>query len=691
MRLVLESREKKRLIHRRWPWVLALFCLVIVVALYLGLSLLLRAGGGKGAAIGSLSGSSAGGTEPPPPPDVTAVKPPPLRKSPPSKNARPVIETYEKVEGVVRHEETLAAAEPGTPVYNAAFSPTPEGFRDAVFDQQPSKVRFFIGPYAAESAITSQNWTVDPGLLSEKSNVPLVVTMICPFCLAPRMQVKPITYLGAEQRSTEADFDFIPLMSRLEGRSRSGRIAFEITKDGVQLDYVVVDLVVVRSANDLGRVQEPVHPGQSAVLSAAEWSRDVDLVIRVRQNSNRLEFQFEPGNSDVGKMFEKKHLAPDGSGDFRWFRAGLSPDDLKGLNKQLYTELFALTRNDAKLKELLAGTSDTVASPNDVVLTETDRLNILQPFVDAGGELYRMMFVDGAEQDLHDIIAKFESYQRKDGAPVRLRILTDSFYVPWQTIIDSGTDDPDKMWGFKYEMSVDPTNGALPGPFKGPLAYHAGPLLFGGYRDTDKNELVMTLAASEADVLQHDLNITGVETVNSRGDFLSKIQSERKTVQMIVTFTHGVSGTTFRDDGQVSEDPEGPKLQFAKSEFVPATLLNRLLGHVPSSEASMFTNSPVVFLNGCETGTAGFYPTSNLHFAGTFLRMGARGVIVTEAPIWTYFGYNFGILLMRDIKAGDTVPSSVLSARQYYLKKLNNPLGLLYSYYGGPDVTVHFN
>jgi len=161
---------------------------------------------------------------------------------------------------------------------------------------------------------------------------------------------------------------------------------------------------------------------------------------------------------------------------------------------------------------------------------------------------------------------------------------------------------------------------------------------------------------------------------------------------MILTFTHGLSGTTITKEGNVMEFIGGPRLEFAGNEFLPAAELNRLPNNLnlQPNDVTVLTSAPVVFLNGCETGTAGFYPTTNLDFAGTFLRLGSRGVIVTESPVWTYFGYNFGISLLKQIRAGDAIPLAMLQTRREYLTKLNNPLGLLYTYYCGPDVTVSF-
>jgi hypothetical protein len=105
------------------------------------------------------------------------------------------------------------------------------------------------------------------------------------------------------------------------------------------------------------------------------------------------------------------------------------------------------------------------------------------------------------------------------------------------------------------------------------------------------------------------------------------------------------------------------------------------------SHKALLSRQPLVFLNACETGTAGFFATGALNFPGTLLSLGARGVIATESPIWMLFGYHFGQELISHLFAGEEVSAALLTVRKEFLNR-NNPLGLLYSYYGNPDVVL---
>jgi hypothetical protein len=175
-----------------------------------------------------------------------------------------------------------------------------------LIDGTPTSVRFFIGPRHNASAIDSKNWTVNPEVIASGEDAPLIVTMVCSFCAGLHTQNHPITYLAAKRSSTEARFDFVPSRERLQGTSGLGRIAFDITRHGVQTDYVVVNVCVAASGSTQTEnlsVEQPTLL-KPAKLARPTWSRDVDLVVGIRQDGNRLQVQLIPGNDAVANCLE---------------------------------------------------------------------------------------------------------------------------------------------------------------------------------------------------------------------------------------------------------------------------------------------------------------------------------------------------------------------------------------------------
>jgi hypothetical protein len=92
-------------------------------------------------------------------------------------------------------------------------------------------------------------------------------------------------------------------------------------------------------------------------------------------------------------------------------------------------------------------------------------------------------------------------------------------------------------------------------------------------------------------------------------------------------------------------------------------------------------------MNGCETGTGGSAPTTDDYFPGVWLKLGARGVLATDAPVWRCSTSCFMTSFLKGLKEGGFAARTVRSLRANFLAH-NNPTGLLYGYYGNPAVRL---
>jgi hypothetical protein len=128
------------------------------------------------------------------------------------------------IEQLLDGVQSLTLSSEGPPVYNATFAPTHGDHLATLLDHQKTTARFFIGPPNAHNAISESRWTVNPGLLSDPSNVPLTITMTCPFCAGKSVFKKVATYFGQKRASSEVLFDFVPLRSLTRYRFRFHRI-----------------------------------------------------------------------------------------------------------------------------------------------------------------------------------------------------------------------------------------------------------------------------------------------------------------------------------------------------------------------------------------------------------------------------------------------------------------------------------
>jgi hypothetical protein len=72
-----------------------------------------------------------------------------------------------------------------------------------------------------------------------------------------------------------------------------------------------------------------------------------------------------------------------------------------------------------------------------------------------------------------------------------------------------------------------------------------------------------------------------VISADSAKGFLDSLSQKRSSLQMIVTFTHGQSGTIVDANGRISEDVAGPRLLFSDTGALNVGDLNTLLSNLP--------------------------------------------------------------------------------------------------------------
>jgi hypothetical protein len=133
------------------------------------------------------------------------------------------------------------------------------------------------------------------------------------------------------------------------------------------------------------------------------------------------------------------------------------------------------------------------------------------------------------------------------------------------------------------------------------------------------------------------------------------------------------------------------RLFFAPRDFVQPEDVDRLrvLG-MPGPSGPYLSGRPIVFLNPCDSGQGPSESAFGLGFERTFSRMGARGVVSAEAPVWHAFAQQFGTTLIAHILQNNPVPGALLQTRGQLLDGAGSPhpLGLFYAYYGDPDATM---
>src|SRR4030095_15488322 len=179
--------------------------------------------------------------------------------------------------------------------------------------------------------------------------------------------------------------------------------------------------------------------------------------------------------------------------------------------------------------------------------------------------------------------------------------------------------------------------------------------------------------------------------VYSRDQLLAVLPTDRSNISAFFTFLHGCSGVRLRaEETDLVKEKSAlpPRLLFRPDSFVTSDELQRLRDKLCAEERRIpyLSSRPIIILNACDTGPS-TVRTSAWQLREVLFRLGARAIITTETPVWDYFGHHFSMLLIGRLKDGKYLSDSVTETRRFFLSQSNNPLGLLYAYYGSPSAT----
>jgi hypothetical protein len=107
----------------------------------------------------------------------------------------------------------------------------------------------------------------------------------------------------------------------------------------------------------------------------------------------------------------------------------------------------------------------------------------------------------------------------------------------------------------------------------------------------------------------------------------------------------------------------------------------------------MFQQSPLIFLNACQTMTHPEQLGQGENFPRSFLKLGAGAVIATACDIPDLFAVAFAhkfYELFLDRRQPATASDALRQARRFFMDRFNNPLGLAYGLYGYNDLTIYW-
>ena len=114
--------------------------------------------------------------------------------------------------------------------------------------------------------------------------------------------------------------------------------------------------------------------------------------------------------------------------------------------------------------------------------------------------------------------------------------------------------------------------------------------------------------------------------------------------------------------------------------------LTNAISRARSQNYSDRKQRPLVFLNSC--GSANLDPTAATSFPELFLQNGFTGFIGTEAVVPEDYAAAFAQEFYANMLSQELLGKAMLATRWNLLKAYNNPMGLIYSAFAEPEISV---
>lgn len=573
-----------------------------------------------------------------------------------------------------------------------------------------TSVDFSLGPRSSESVLGTQE-RIAPDLWEgiKESDADLLVSMSCQVCSESVTQRKVVHWNASGQRSDVAKFQFTPVADWQDIRPNGGALSFWVSKDGNRFDTISVPVSVKELPIEGQTAEEPVSPSPSISpdVKAPEASRDrereVDLVIQTSMINNTLFLAIIPESRRL------KAVWPPENDNLKNYRTNLTQNRITQYMRENYVRLYisiAGANQDVQdtLRRIPGSPTPITQSLGNLSAGAARQLtNVL---AGAGTILYAGLFSESDGPELRQLWGIVEQVAVRDSAePLRIRVDTPdaNAVLPWHWFHNGERIDDDfdtgSFWGMKFELSYGPAVNGLEYP--GPIEAKNLVGLFGGWGDESDPD-VMSLSENEwMDLVEPLTGSRPIEVVQALGEVhttpIAYTQTSKEfrdiltcyaaDLNLIWVYLHGSSGSHLRADAP-STDIIASRLMFGRSDWLTLEELRLPSGRCRRQGVPPLIKRPIVFLNGCETGTAGFGFSNLQTLPDVFILRRAGAVIATDASVERYFAYNFGKAIIQDLYNGKRLARAVLDQRRLFLRNQNNPMGLLYSYYGSPGARL---
>jgi hypothetical protein len=402
-----------------------------------------------------------------------------------------------------------------------------------------------------------------------------------------------------------------------------------------------------------------------------------------------------PIHPALKQLFQKHYLTWDGK--LRSFNTGASVADVQAATDDAAVALrIIVNQEDQALQKLaakLVAPAVVFDSDDFVNLTESTEQDVLNRLFAVGRVVYQDLFEGpGTDAALREMASQLKSVSSLDNRPPRLLIRAHQVSFPWQLLNDSPNKADQAFWGFRYEITADSLARGTWAPARD-TADEGRLSVFGVYKSApDESPEVSVDGNRQIEHFRSAIQPDPLLIAQSGQSLLDDLKQHRN-LDFLLVYGHGSAATSLSQPQDSQGRPTGPVIVQKEAEgrrvmlsrdgpIVRPIDLYMLSVEMELDGKPFFLNQPVVLLNACETGTNSVSLTNELTFPVALLKLGARGIVVTESQVWDTFALAFGNDLIDGIANREQMSAALLQVRLKYRDTHHNPFGLLYSYYG---------
>lgn len=568
--------------------------------------------------------------------------------------------------------------------YNATLAPqlpretaTPE--RPVLRVNEKIRMAFDIGPKRANSETNDQP---APLILQSADDLSLTIMFGCDFCAPHDGFTQHIIYRPDERQSERIAFDFMPAQ-RKDGASYRDNLYLAIIngETGMPIDRVTIP-VTVKSDSSATDHQRSDRSTALQLLQMSQFARRLkpDVTIYAAEVPGRaIVFGIEPVSAEMKTLLGP--LATTKRGTPKSFRSGvMNVDAIDQDTVWSYEALKAFTLQQKTLAKLRAtGNDSTISSQarTNLKFSNAEAANVSALIAATGQQLYQKFFYDSSDKTLRKIIALLEAAGAKSQRPLRVQIFTNGLNVSWQYLHPIGEDiEPQQFWGMRFSLSVQRLNDGAKTWRENPPGGDARKILFAHYGMGSDSSV--RLAKAQINALKAALPKADVVPISAGTTLINTLKQQKNAIAGVVTFMHASAGA----------NGVAPHLEFSTADRVEAADFADLRRKLSPADQDVryLALGPLAILNACETGPA--LKLSQPKLTSELFRLGVRGVVVTEISVWETLGDDMAKRLFARLVKGENAADALTAARRELLEEKNNPLGLLYAYYGDLGATL---